>query len=109
VIGAGFAEIVYERALCLELAARGIAFERQAIVRVDYKGHFVGEGWMDLLVERELIVELKAVPALLPRHAAQVLAYLKATHLRVGLLVNFDAPRLQIKRFIQSAQSPPSP
>ena len=106
VIGPGYVESVYERALCLELELRGIAFERQPAVRVSYKGHVVGEGRLDLVVEPDVVVELKAAPALLPVHKAQILAYLKATRRRLGLLVNFNAPVLTVKRIINGVPRP---
>ncbi len=88
----------------MELELRGVAFERQVPVAVDYKGQSVGEGRLDLLVGGELIIELKAVEALLPVHKAQVLSYLKATKKQLGLLVNFNVPLIKngIKRIIHS-------
>ncbi|MEO9254337.1 MAG: GxxExxY protein, partial [Tepidiformaceae bacterium] len=78
-LGPGFLESVYESALCIEMQARGIRFVRQAPISVSYKGRPVGESRLDLLVDDLLIVELKAVEALLPIHQAQLLSYLKAT------------------------------
>ena len=95
-LGAGFGEGVYENALAFELELRGVDFERQRSVRVAYRGRVVGEGRMDLLVERRLVVELKAVDALAAVHTAQLLAYLKATGLTLGLLLNFNVPRLAL-------------
>jgi GxxExxY protein len=88
----------------VELNLRGIPFERQKSMGVDYKGHPVGEGRLDLLVDGCLIVELKAVEALAPIHTAQVLSYLKATRLPLGLLINFNVPVLKsgIKRIVLS-------
>jgi GxxExxY protein len=103
-LGPGYLESVYEEALGVELELRGVAFERQVPVAVDYKGQSVGEGRLDLLVGGELIIELKAVEALLPVHKAQVLSYLKATKKQLGLLVNFNVPLIKngIKRIIHS-------
>jgi GxxExxY protein len=103
-LGPGYLESVYEKALCVELQHQGIAFVQQAPMAVNYKGVKVGEGKLDLLVENRLIVELKAVEALAPIHRAQVLSYLKATKLQLGLLINFNAPILRdnIKRVILS-------
>jgi GxxExxY protein len=100
-LGPGFLESLYEEALCIELTERGIAFQRQYTISVGYKGHPIGEGRLDLLVDKRLIVELKAVESLLPIHSAQLLSYLKATGLGVGLLINFNVPVLAkgIKRF----------
>ena len=103
-LGPGFGESVYEEALCLELARRAIPFARQASIAVEYKGHRVGEGRVDIFVDSMLIVELKAVDALLPIHVAQVLSYLSATKLRLGLLINFKVPKLGqgVKRVIRT-------
>ena len=94
-LGPGFLESVYEAALAVELASRGIACQRQVIVEVNYKGIPVGEGRLDLLVDGALIVELKAVDALLPIHKAQLLSYLKAFKQPLGLLINFKVPVLR--------------
>jgi GxxExxY protein len=103
-LGPSFVDSVYEEALCLELQRRRIPFERQASIAVAYKGHHVGEGRVDIFVADMLIVELKAVDALLPIHTAQVLSYLNATNLRLGLLINFKVPNLGqgVKRVIRS-------
>ena len=103
-LGPGFLESVYEEALCLELQARGIRFVRQAKVSIVYKGRVIGEGRIDLLVGDALIVELKAVEALAPIHSTQVLSYLKATGLHLGLLINFHTSSLRdgLKRVIHS-------
>jgi len=104
VLGPGYLESVYEAALCLELGARGIGFARQVPVSVDYKGHAVGEARLDIVLGDALVVELKAVDALAPIHTAQVISYLKATGMRLGLLINFNVPVLKngIKRVILS-------
>lgn len=93
-LGPGFLGALYEEALCVELTERGISFQRQYAISVGYKGHSIGEGRLDLLVDKRLIVELKAVESLLPIHSAQLLSYLKATGLTVGLLINFNVPVL---------------
>jgi GxxExxY protein len=104
VLGPGFLEQVYEQALCRELQLRQIPFERQKPVRVDYKGEYVGEGRLDLLVGQELIVELKAVKAFAPIDRAKVISYLKASDRRLALLINFNVPVLKegLQRVIQS-------
>ncbi len=89
-IGAGFPESVYEKALCVELEIRGIPFACQAPVKVNYKGRVVGEGRMDILVDSALVVELKAVDTLLPVHSAQLVSYLRAAGVTLGLLINFN-------------------
>lgn len=95
-------ESVYEQALCLELHDRGVPFEQQALVTVSYKGRHVGQARLDLLVDKELIVELKAADALLPIHHSQVVSYLRATGLQLGLLINFNVIVLKsgIKRIV---------
>ncbi len=104
VLGPGYLESVYEQALAVELELRRISFERQRPIRVEYKGHAVGEGRLDLLVGRRLIVELKAVDILAPIHTAQVMSYLKTLSLPLGLLINFNVPLLKhgIKRIVLS-------
>jgi GxxExxY protein len=88
-LGPAFVESVYENALCHELTLRNIPFERQVVVPLEYKGLPIGEGRIDILVGRVLVLELKAVPTLLPLHLSQVVSYLKATALPLGLLLNF--------------------
>jgi GxxExxY protein len=102
VLGPGYLESVYEAALAVELTLRNIPFVRQAAIAVDYKGHAVGEGRLDLLIDRRLVVELKAVDALAPIHSAQVISYLKALNQPLGLLINFNVPLLKngIKRIV---------
>ena len=101
-LGPGFLESIYEEALCLELTERKIVFQRQSPVKVTYKGTPIGQGFIDILVENRLIVELKAVDELIPVHKAQIISYLKATGLWVGLLMNFNVPILKdgIKRIV---------
>jgi GxxExxY protein len=103
-LGPGFVESVYEEGLCLELYRRAIPFERQAPIAVAYKGQLVGEGRVDILVDNKLIVELKAVEVLQPIHTAQVLSYLSATNLHLGLLINFKVPKLSqgVKRVVRT-------
>jgi len=103
-LGPGFLESVYEEALCVEPELREIPFDRQRPIGVDYKGHSVGQGRLDLLVGDKLLVELKAVDRLAPIHNAKVISYLKATSLHLGLLINFNVPLLKdgIRRIIWS-------
>ena len=95
---------MYEKALCVELKLRGIPFERQRAVHIDYKGHEVGSGVIDLAVAGKLVVELKTVEELLPVHSAQVISYLKALGSKLGLLLNFKAAVLKqgIRRVVLS-------
>ena len=94
-LGPAFLESVYENALCHELSLRGVPFERQVAVPVLYKNLLVGEGRADLVVGERVVVELEALPALGPVHLAQVVSYLEATGLALGLLVNFGERHLR--------------
>jgi len=100
VLGAGFLEKVYEIALLIELKRRGLKAENQVPIRVFYKENAVGEYLADIVVEKKVIVELKTVEKLDKVHEAQLLNYLKATGMQVGLLVNFKHPKAQIKRMV---------
>jgi GxxExxY protein len=100
VLGAGFLEKVYERALVHELMSRGVNAKAQASFPVCYKGQYVGEYVADLLVEGKLIVELKCVDRFANEHLAQCINYLKASGLRVALLLNFQKPRVEWKRVL---------
>ena len=93
-LGPGYLESVYQAALEIELGLRSVNFERQAAFRVEYKEQEVGVGRMDLLAERSVIVEIKAVEHLNEVHLAQALSYLKATGLPLALLINFKVPVL---------------
>jgi len=88
-LGPGFPESVYEEALAVALADACIRFERQPKVNVYFRERMVGQGQLDLWVDRQLVVELKAVEQIHPKHKAQVKAYLAATGNQLGLLVNF--------------------
>jgi GxxExxY protein len=93
-LGPGFLEVLYEEALGIELRSRGIPFERQHGIAVSYKNIPIGHARVDLLVSDRLIVEIKAVEALLPIHRAQLISYLKMTNRSLGLLINFNEARL---------------
>jgi GxxExxY protein len=99
-LGPGFLEAVYENALCFELKQQGIEVERQVPLDVCYKGEMVGKYFADILVENRLLLELKSVSRLAPEHKAQVINYLKATDLNVGLLINFGKPKTEIQRVV---------
>ena len=99
-LGPGFLEKVYENAILVELSKKGIKAESQAPIRVYYKKQQVGEYIADLLVEDKVIVELKTVERIEKIHEAQLLNYLKATGINVGLLVNFKHKKADIKRFV---------
>lgn len=103
-LGPGLLESLYEACLEHELKKRGLAVKRQLMVPVVYDGLKFDEGFrVDLLVEEDVVVELKAVEQLLPVHEAQLLTYLKLLRRRVGLLINFNTPKLKegIRRFVR--------
>jgi GxxExxY protein len=100
-LGAGFLEKVYENALAYELTQTGMQVEQQRPIDVFYENTIVGKYFADLLVDANVIVEVKATSGLGEANLAQCLNYLKATKLRVGLVLNFGTPRLQIKRVVR--------
>ncbi len=99
-LGCGFLESVYEEALAVEFGLRGVGFERQKYLDVFYKGTKVKKFICDFLVAGTILVELKAIKELTQTDMAQVLNYLKATDLKLGLLLNFGSRSLQYKRLI---------
>ncbi|MFA5206683.1 MAG: GxxExxY protein [Lentisphaeria bacterium] len=102
-LGPGLLESVYEECLARELAGQEIAFRHQAELPIAYKGELISATYrVDLLVEEQLIVELKSVEELIPIHHAQLLTYLKLSNLRTGLLINFNVSLLKqgIKRVV---------
>lgn len=100
VLGAGFLEKVYERALIRELGLRGVSAKPQVSFPVCYKGQYVGEYVADLVVEEKVIVELKCVDSFANEHLAQCINYLKASGLRVALLINFQKPKVEWRRVL---------
>jgi GxxExxY protein len=103
-LGPGFLEAIYEEALCVELSLRHIPFARQVCVDVEYKGNLLGQARMDLVVDGRLVVELKATECISPVHLAQLLTYLKATRLRLGLVITFNVAVLRtgVRRVVLS-------
>lgn len=106
-IGPGYLESVYENALAVELTQQRIAYERQVAVDIEYQGVNVGQGRIDLLVCGCVIIELKAIDQFAPIHQAQVISYLKATGLQLGLLINFNTEVLKdgVRRIILTSRS----
>ncbi|MBK9315060.1 MAG: GxxExxY protein [Acidobacteria bacterium] len=95
-LGPGLLESAYEECLCHELTLLGVAFERQRPLPVEYKGIRLDCGYrLDVLVERSVVVEIKAVDMIMPIHEAQLLTYLKLGSWRLGLLINFNVPILK--------------
>jgi GxxExxY protein len=99
-LGPGFLESIYEEALKVEFAEHGLHYDAQKEIQIKYLGVEVGLHRLDLLVEKQIIVELKAVKDFTEIHFAQLRSYLKATGLKVGLLFNFSKPTLEIKRVV---------
>src|ERR1700744_1121074 len=101
-MGIGFLEAVYQECLTLELAARGIPFAAHRPLTLNYRGQNLQQTYIpDLICFDEIILELKAVQDVAPQHRAQLLNYLRATNLRLGLLVNFGcAPKARVERII---------
>ena len=99
-LGAGFLEKVYANALLLELRQMGLVCAQEAPFKVKYKNVIVGDYSADLVVEKRVLVELKACAGLESVHEAQILNYLKASGIHVGLLKNFCKPRLEYRRFV---------
>jgi len=102
-LGPGLMESAYQACLCQELRIQGLKIEKEKDLPVEYKGFKLDCGYrMDIVVEDKVIVEVKALEKVLPIHEAQLLTYLKLTGLKLGLLINFNTPRLKdgIKRLV---------
>jgi len=99
-LGCGFLEKVYENALTIELRRNGLQVVRQAPIEVYYRSAIVGDYVADILVDEEVIIELKAAKSIGAVHKAQLLNYLKAARLKLGLILNFGTTKLEIKRLV---------
>lgn len=99
-LGAGFLEKVYQNAMMIELSQSGLQPVKEKAIIITYKDEIVGQYYADILVNNKIIVEIKAVSELSNIHQAQLLNYLKATHLHLGLLINFGNSKVQIKRMV---------
>jgi GxxExxY protein len=102
VLGNGFQEVIYQRALAIELASKGIAYSREHEMDIFYKGENIGLRRVDFFVEDKIMVELKAVIQLEDVHLAQAINYLEAYGMSIGLLINFGNRSLQFKRVMKS-------
>ena len=102
VLGAGFLERVYERALLRELDLRGLTVKRQVRFPIVYKRQLIGDYVADLVIEERVIVEFKCAECLTDEHTAQCINYLKASHLTLALLINFRKPRIEWKRIVRN-------
>jgi GxxExxY protein len=103
-LGPGFLESIYKHALLHELTLRGLHGKTECEIHISYKGHPVGKHRLDLVVNDSVIVEIKGVSAINDAHVAQVLSYLTATKLELGLIFNFGGPSLSWKRMIKSRE-----
>ena len=108
-LGPGLLEEVYERAMCVELAACGVRFRQQVALSLFYRGEVISEHRIDLIVDEKVVVEIKSVERLAPVHLAQILAYLRVTSLHVGLLLNFDSPTIKAGTRRVVLNAPPVP
>ncbi len=99
-MGNGFQEVIYQRALTFELAKNFIIFSREFEMPVKYKGEQIGTRRVDFLIDKKVSVEIKAVIQLENVHLAQAINYLEAYNLEIGLLINFGAESLQVKRLL---------
>lgn len=97
-LGNGFQEVIYQRALAIEMAYNNIAFSREHEMSIHYKGHDIGTRRVDFFVEEKIMVEIKALINLEDVHLAQAMNYVEAYNLDIGLLINFGAKSLQFKR-----------
>ncbi|MBI4476371.1 MAG: GxxExxY protein [Acidobacteria bacterium] len=109
-LGPGYLEHLYRRALCVELTESGLTYEIEKQITINYKGTIVGIHRLDLIIENCVLLELKAVESLAYVHKAQVLSYLRASGLRLGLLINFNVGVLKdgIRRIVFSESGGPS-
>lgn len=95
-LGPGLLEDVYEKCLAMELQKRGYSVERQVTVPVEYEGAVFETGYrLDLLIDESFVVEVKAVEKMMPVHLAQILTYLRLGKMKIGLLLNFNVPRMR--------------
>jgi len=97
-LGNGFQEVIYQRALAIEMTSQGIEYSREHEMRLQYKGHDIGTRRVDFFVENQIMVEIKAIINLEYVHLAQAMNYIEAYDLEIGLLINFGSKSLQHKR-----------
>lgn len=107
-LGNGFQEVVYQRALSIELNLQSLAHEREKEMPLHYKGYDIGKRRVDFFVENKVMVEIKAVCQLDDVHLAQAINYLEAYRMQIGLLINFGNTSLQFKRVMKPTNSVPS-
>ena len=103
-LGPGFLESIYEEALAIELNLMEITYQRQQAIEIRYRGSIIGRHRLDLVVANKIVVELKAVKDIDPTHIATCISYLRATHLPVGLIINYSEAKIKVKRVINTAE-----
>ncbi len=106
ILGNGFQEVIYQRALAQEMTLQGLSFSREHEMPIFYKGNQIGRRRVDFFVEGEVMVELKAVIRMENAHLAQAINYLEAYGLDIGLLINFGSPSLDFKRVSKPKRKP---
>ncbi|MDE3237106.1 MAG: GxxExxY protein [Bacteroidota bacterium] len=104
-LGNGFQEVIYQRALALEMNSKGLSFSREQEMEIFYKGTAIGTRRVDFFVEGKVMVEIKALVGLEDVHLAQAINYLEAYGIEIGLLLNFGSQSLQFKRVMKPARS----
>jgi GxxExxY protein len=100
-LGNGFQEVIYQRALEIEMKTQNLNFSREQEMQLEYKGHIIGSRRVDFFVENSVMVEIKAVIKLEDVHLAQAINYLEAYNLEIGLLINFGSKSLEFKRLMR--------
>jgi GxxExxY protein len=101
-LGPGFQEKIYQEALIKEFKKDAMEYEKQKVIRVDYEGQDLGNQRIDLLVDDEIILEIKACSKIIPIYRDQLISYLKTTDKRLGLILNFGRSKLEIKRVVHN-------
>jgi GxxExxY protein len=105
VLGNGFQEVIYQRALAIELEEQGLSFVREQTMELEYKGRKIGTRRVDFFIEEKIMLEIKAVINLEDVHLAQAINYLEAYDLEIGLLINFGAKSMQFKRLMRKVKN----
>lgn len=105
ILGNGFQEVIYQRALAIEMSNQGLSYSREHEMDIFYKGERIGGRRVDFFVEEKIMVELKAVIQLEDVHLAQAINYLEAYNMQIGLLINFGSQSLQFKRVMKPKKS----
>ena len=107
VLGSGFQEVVYQRALSVEMNLQSINFEREKEMPLQYKGHNIGTRRVDFFIEKKIMLEIKALSQIENVHLAQAINYLEAYGMEIGLLINFGNTNLQFKRVMKPIRKKP--